>query len=84
MDRVRDGADEAAKVEVRVNGEPVRVWPWGRWQDAVAAWSPEAGIDLARGRSWLEDPSGRPLDAGGRVVDGASIQCRAGRGEEDA
>lgn len=76
MDRVADVGAEAGRVEVRVCGSPVRVWPWGRWQDAVATWRPEAGIALARGEAWIADARGRPIDPGGRVVAGAAIDWR--------
>lgn len=75
MDRVADVGAEAARVEVRVNGEAVRVWPWARWRDAVAAWRPRAGVELAHDVAWLSDARGEPLDPDGRVVAGAAIDC---------
>ena len=76
MHRVVDVGAEAGRVEVRVSGTAVEVWPWARWQDAVATWRADAGIALARGEAWLADARGRPLDPGGRVVAGAAIEWR--------
>lgn len=84
VQRVADGQADGGRIEVAVNGRAIRVWPWGRWRDAVALWSPDAGRALARDEGWLADRRGEPLDADGRVVAGASIEYRAGRGEGGA
>lgn len=68
------------KLTVIVDGDPVRVWPWCTWRDAVTAWRPEATLRLGRGEAWIEDARGNPVDAGGAVVDGASITVRDTRG----
>lgn len=84
MRQVVDGGADGGRIEVTVNGRSVRVWPWGRWRDAVSLWSQDAGRALARDEGWLADGRGEPLDADGRVVAGASIEYRAARGEGGA
>ena len=64
------------KVCVRVNDTLVRVWPWGRWRDAVTTWSAEAGAALSRGSGMVSDAAGQPVDPDGRVVPEASIRYR--------
>ena len=58
---------------VLVDGEPVAVWPWSRWRDAVAAREPRASAALAEGRAWLVDMRGEVVDPDGTVVEGGAV-----------
>lgn len=61
------------RISVTVNDEEISVRSSATWGDAVTAWRSWAGAALGRGEAYIRDAVGAPVDAGGRVVPGATI-----------
>lgn len=70
---MKENGSRGTHVSVTVNDEEVAVRPSATWGDAVTTWRGWAGAALGRGEAYIRDATGSPVDAGGRVIPGATI-----------
>ncbi len=70
---MKENGRSGARVHLTVNDEEVSVRSSATWGDAITSWRGWAGAALGRGEAYIRDAAGAPIDAGGRVVPGATI-----------